>query len=300
MKRISFIIYHLSFSAALFVALQPLSAQEMTTDGYELVWHDEFDDDGPLNAADWTFEHGFVRNEEAQWYQEDNAFCKDGLLVIEGRREHFPNPQHGRARGWRNREFVDYTSACVTTNGLHSWTYGRFVVSARIPAFTGCWPAIWTLGQEDKGIYGWPNNGEIDLMEFYQVNGKPHILANACWGGARTKYDGTWSTTRTPFTHFLEKDPEWGNRFHVWRMDWTEEYISLYLDDELLNQVPLSKTVNPQTEFFPVEGYNPFTKPHYLLLNLALGGINGGSLADTPFPCRYEIDYVRVYQQAPR
>lgn len=272
-------------------------AAQATDEGYELVWADEFNADGRLNPADWTYEHGFVRNEEAQWYQEDNAFCQDGLLIIEGRRERFKNPQYGRQQGWRNREYVDYTSACVTTNGRHAWTYGRFEICARIPVYTGCWPAIWTLGQNDRGRYGWPRNGEIDLMEFYQVQGRPHILANACWGGARSQWDATWSTLRVPMTHFLEKDPHWVQQFHVWRMDWTEEAISLYLDDELLNRIPLSETVNAQCDFFPETGYNPFRHPHYLLLNLALGGQNGGSLDDTPFPCRYEIDYVRVYSK---
>ena len=266
--------------------------------GYELVWHDEFDVDGAPDPANWTFERGFVRNQEDQWYQEDNAFCEGGRLIIEGRKERFPNPEYGRYNDWRNREYVDYTSACVTTDRLHSWTYGRFVIRAKIPAFTGCWPAIWTLGQQYNGLYSWPHNGEIDIMEFYQIGGKPYILANACWGSTTSKYSPTWNTKTTPYSMFLAQDPEWGEKFHEWRMDWDENYIKLYLDDELLNVIPLVSTVNPQTTFFNVEGYNPFRKPQYLLLNLALGGINGGSLSNTPFPCRYEIDYVRVYQKS--
>ena len=34
-----------------------------------------------------------------------------------------------------------------------------------------------------------------------------------------------------------------------------------------------------------------------MLFNLAMGGINGGNLADTKFPNRFEVDYVRVYQK---
>ena len=81
----------LRFSALLLLQFCALaaSAQE-AADGYTLVWHDEFNTDGPLNPADWTYEQGFVRNEEDQWYQPENAFCKDGLLVIEARREHRP------------------------------------------------------------------------------------------------------------------------------------------------------------------------------------------------------------------
>ena len=76
-------------------------------------------------------------------------------------------------------------------------------------------------------------------------------------------------------------------------MDWDEQFIRLYLDDELLNEVPLSTTVNGIIG----QHTNPFTRPQYLLLNLALGGDNGGTIDDTAFPMRYEIDYVRVYQR---
>ena len=72
-----------------------------------------------------------------------------------------------------------------------------------------------------------------------------------------------------------------------------EEAIRLYLDDELLNEIPLSETINGSLG----KGTNPFKQPHYILLNLALGGINGGTIDDTAFPMRYEIDYVRVYQK---
>ena len=87
-------------------------------------------------------------------------------------------------------------------------------------------------------------------------------------------------------------DPQWDQRFHIWRMDWDESSIKLYVDDLLLNETDLSKTINP-------DGKNPFHQPHYLLLNLALGGTNGGELGDTKLPSRYLIDYVRVYQKQP-
>jgi beta-glucanase (GH16 family) len=79
--------------------------------GYQLVWADEFDDDGRPDPNHWTFEGGFVRNEELQWYQPDNASCKDGLLVIEARRERVPNPSYDpNGRTWRrNRQYAEYT-----------------------------------------------------------------------------------------------------------------------------------------------------------------------------------------------
>ena len=45
------------------------------------------------------------------------------------------------------------------------------------------------------------------------------------------------------------------------------------------------------------KGTNPFTRPQYLLLNLAIGGINGGPIDEAALPMKYEIDYVRVYQK---
>jgi len=72
-------------------------------------------------------------------------------------------------------------------------------------------------------------------------------------------------------------------------MDWTEEYIRLYLDDVLLNEIDLSKTMN-------ADGFNPFHQAHYILLNLAIGA-NGGDPSASHFPAKYEVDYVRVYQK---
>ena len=276
---LSFIIYHLSFS--------PAGAQET------LVWSDEFNTDG-WPSADWTFERGFQRNRELQWYQPQNAWVEDGCLVIEARREQVQNPLYRPgSRDWRrSRPKAEYTSACLTTQGRRTFLYGRFEVRAKIPTASGSWPAIWLLGNR----WEWPQNGEIDMMEYYIKNGKPSILANVCWGG-RERWEPVWRESVTPFTHFLEKDSLWAEQFHVWRMDWTPDSIRLYLDDELLNEVDLNETQNQgcggNTE-------NPFSNSipgfgHYLLLNLAIGS-NGGEPDDSQFPLRYYIDYVRVYK----
>lgn len=282
MKRIWNIIIFLAMAVG-------LQAQQ----DYQLVWSDEFDVEGKP-SDDWTYEHGFVRNEELQWYQSQNAYVKDGCLVIEGRRERFPNPYYvAGSRDWRtNREFVDYTSSCLTTRLSHQFLYGRVEVRAKIPTATGAWPAIWLLGNK----WDWPQNGEIDMMEYYIKEGRPSILANACWSSDK-RWTAVWDSAVIPFTHFTDKDPAWADKFHIWRMDWTRQYIRLYLDDELLNEIDLSQTFN--------QGYegnteNPFanTVPgfgHYLLLNLAIGS-NGGTPDITQFPLRYYIDYVRVYQ----
>ena len=260
------------------ICLVVVAFAQQTGGGMCLVWSDEFDTDG-RPSKDWTYEQGFQRNQEAQWYQRQNAYVKDGCLVIEGRREHRRNPNYmAGSNDWRtNREFIEYTSSSLTTRLSQQFLYGRFEIRAKIPTATGAWPAIWLLGNK----WEWPQNGEIDIMEYYIKNGKPSILANACWGSDQ-RWNAVWDSEVIPITHFTDKDPEWADKFHVWCMD---------------NEIDLSKTQNG--------GYggnreNPFANhvpgfKHYLLLNLALGG-NGGEPDISQFPLRYYIDYVRVYQ----
>lgn len=260
-------------------------------DEWKLVWSEEFNTDGAYNHDVWEPETGFVRNHEDQWYQGENAWQENGCLVIEARREQRENPLFRQEGGsdWRTgRKLVEYTSASLTTRRSFSFLYGRLEVRAKIPTSSGAWPAIWLLG---KGM-PWPSCGEIDVMEYYRIDDVPHILANAAWGNDR-EYNATWNSKRIPFSHFTEKDPQWAEKFHVWRMDWTQEAIRIYLDDELLNDIPLSQTVNGS-----IGGHtNPFMRPQYLLLNLAIGGDNGGTIDNGAMPMRYEIDYVRVYQR---
>lgn len=270
----------------LFVAM---AFRTVSATAQELVWHDEFDGNGSVNKDSWNFEHGFVRNHEYQWYQEDNAYIQNGYLVIEGRIDSVPNPRYNanaRRNDWKNQPYAKYSSASINTRGKFEFLYGKLEVRARIPAVIGSWPAIWTLGRK----YGWPSCGEIDVMEYYHVNGVPTILANAAWGNDRN--GSVWNSKRIPYQHFLDKDPYWNEKFHIWVMDWTPEYLRIYLDGELLNDVDLSKTINGAAG----GNENPFHTPQYILLNLAIGGDNGGEPVADAFPMKYEIDYVRVYK----
>jgi beta-glucanase (GH16 family) len=260
---------------------QPVLSPADTT--WKLVWADEFNTPGAPDPKNWQFETGFARNHEDQWYQADNARCANGLLTIEARREQKPNPTYRATGGdWRTqRKTIDYTSSSLNTNGLHQWQYGRFEMRGRIDISPGMWPAFWTLGVAGE----WPSNGEIDIMEYYRND----LLANVAWGTSQ-RYKAEWRTTKKPITSF--NDPDWASKFHVWRMDWDETGIRLYVDDQLLNNVSLQETINQNGS-----GTNPFKQPHYILLNLALGGDNGGDPSKTTFPRRFDIDYVRVYQR---
>lgn len=254
--------------------------------GMKLVWNDEFNVDGKPDPGSWRYEKGFARNRELQWYQEENANCINGLLVIEGRREKVKNPDFSAGSGsWKaSREFAEYTSASIQTRGMKQWQFGRFEIRARIDTACGSWPAIWTLGISG----GWPSGGEIDIMEFYRIDSIPIVLANFAWGTEKRGV-AKWDDLKKPLSDFTKNDPSWVKKFHIWRMDWSNDSIKLFLDDQLLNSVSLAETINP-------DGTNPFLLPHYLLLNLALGA-NGGDPSGSSFPVRYEVDWVRVYQK---
>ncbi len=259
------------------------SLSQTNSEGYKLVWADEFNKDGKPDSLNWRYEKGFARNHEAQWYQGENAYCKDGLLIIEARKEHKANPVfEAGSKDWRKqREHIEYTSASINTSHLQSWQYGRFVMRGRIDISKGLWPAWWTLGTKGN----WPANGEIDIMEYY----RNMLLANiACLD---TNGKAEWHSNRYKVDSLGGK--QWASAFHIWRMDWDENNISLFVDDVLLNKVSLDKLVNKDNS-----GVNPFNQPHYMLLDLAMGGDNGGDItSETPFPNKFEVDYVRVYQK---
>ena len=260
-------------------------------EGYDLVWHDEFDVDGPPDSANWMPELGFVRNREDQLYQPQNAEVRGGKLVFTARRETVPDPDHrpGSGRWQERREEAHYTSASFRTarrdtgEVKHEWLYGRFEMRGRFDTDPGVWPAWWTLGRARD----WPGCGEIDIMEFYGGD----LKANLFWGSARA-----WQPRKDGASTPLESlgDPErWASEFHTWRMDWTRDEVALYVDDRLLNRVELDRTFNDSPD-----GANPFREPHHMLLNLAVGGQAAPDPSRTAFPRTFEVDWVRVYQKS--
>ncbi|OOV17360.1 family 16 glycosylhydrolase [Flavobacterium sp. LM4] len=256
--------------------------KELNNERYQLVWSDEFTADGIPDEKNWNYETGFVRNQEAQWYQKENAFCKNGFLIIEALKENRSNPDFvskNHSDWTKNRDSVKVTSSCLITRGKHSWQYGRFEMRAKIPVTKGIWPAFWTLGVDGN----WPENGEIDIMEYY--TGK--ILANACWKSDESKT--VWDSSTKMLSDFNEN---WVDKFHIWRMDWDAKWIRLYVDDQLLNEINISESMK-----YKNQKIKPFQQPHYLLVNLAVGGMNGGEFTSDNLPSQYIIDYIRVYQK---
>ena len=99
--------------SAMVMAAGMACAQERA--GWQLVWSDEFDSEGLPDPKKWTYEAGFVRNQEKQYYtqaRKENARAEHGALVIEGRKERFPNAKYDpNAKGdWqKDQEKADYT-----------------------------------------------------------------------------------------------------------------------------------------------------------------------------------------------
>ena len=220
---------------------------------YQLVWSDEFNKDGCLDESIWNYEQGYARNEELQWYQSDNAWCQGGLLVIEARSEKRKNPLY-KAGSYDWRTSREYIEC--TSSSITTFGKKEFLYGRfEVRARIPVGKGAWPAIWTLGSSMEWPSCGEIDIMEFYRKHG--------------------------------------ASEFHIWRMDWDEEAIRLYLDDELLNEILLKDTYNGSIGSYK----NPFMQPQYILLNLAVGGINGGEVEINTYPIRYEIDYVRVYQK---
>ncbi len=276
----------------------------------KLVWHDEFNGTGIPDPTVWRFEEGFQRNEELQWYSDQNGVCEDGALVITGRKEQVKNTNYDASatggNAWKKtREYAEYTSSCIVSS--YRFRKGTMVVRAKIPTAMGAWPAIWTTGcSSDSWCWEWPMGGEIDLLEYYLVNGVQSLHANACWA-SDTRWSATWDSYNCPLTDFTADDPTWADKYHIWRMDWDDDYIRLYLDDKLMNEIDLSKTsngTNGLSDWWRGSWRNPFKDAgndgenfgQQIYLNLAIGS-NGGTPDDSQFPLKCYFDYVRIYQK---
>ena len=239
-------------------------------DGWELVWHDEFDGN-TINPDHWVFETGDGcphlcgwGNNELQYYRQQNAWVEGGVLTIEARRESF---------GTRN-----YTSARMKTQGNQSFMYGRIDIRALLPEGQGIWPALWMLGNDITSV-GWPRCGEIDIMEMIGGNGRENqVHGTLHWdinghvqaGGSYTLPSGTF-----------------GDEYHVFTIIWDESMIRWFVNDIQFYQIDI--TPGHMTEFH---------QEHFFIFNVAVGGNWPGSPdATTVFPQQMKVDYIRVFQQ---
>ena len=242
----------------------------------KLVWVDEFDVDGMPNETKWNYDIGDGcphvcgwGNNELQYYtaaDSNNARVENGNLIIEAHK----NQMRGK----------EYTSARLVTKDKGDWKYGKISIRAKLPTGIGTWPAIWMLPSDNK-YGGWPNSGEIDIME--------HV------GYVKDTIYGTVHTTA--FNHMIGTEignttyqPDAESAFKTYSIQWDEKMIE-WLIDGVSYHTFLNRNIS--------EKEWPFDEKFHLILNIAVGGNWGGEMGvDTRiWPQRMEVDWVRVYQQ---
>lgn len=248
-----------------------------------LVWSDEFDNNGAINAIKWHHQTQLPNgnswyNGEVQHYTNliTNSFVSDGKLTIKAIKEPYTN--QGVTK--------QYTSARL--NSKFAFKYGRVDIRAKVPTNQGTWPALWLLGknvnepggfwQPQFGNTNWPACGEIDIMEHGITPSQPQNYIQSAIH--------TPSSFGNTVNHGGTIASNLGNEFHVYSMNWSPFQITFLLDG-----VPFY-TYNPAVKNASTW---PFDAEQYLLLNIAMGGV-AGNIPASFTQASMEIDYVRVYQ----
>jgi beta-glucanase (GH16 family) len=246
-----------------------------------LTWSDDFT--GPAGSAPdgskWAHDvgGGGWGNQELEYYTTSTsnaALDGNGHLVITARRE---NPAgYGCWYG-----SCQYTSARLLTSGRFTQAYGRFEASIKIPRGQGMWPAFWMLG-DNIGSVGWPNSGEIDVME--NIGREPGTVHGSLHGPG---YSGGNPLTGS---YTLPGGAALADNFHRYTVDWAPDSISFSIDGiQYERHVPADTNGNPWV----------FNHPFFILLNVAVGGTWPGSPdGSTSFPQQMVVDYVHVYSSA--
>jgi len=190
--------------------------RSLDLEGWRLVWNDEFDGEAGtgMDTTKWVADIGIGPNGDGWGNQQleyntdrpENASVDgNGVLEIRALREGF----QGR----------NYTSARWNTLGRFSHQYGRVEARIQLPEGQGLWPAFWMLGA-NIGSVGWPQCGEIDVMEFRgddinralgTIHGPGYEAGNSIGG-------------ETVIREGLVDD------FHTFTVDWDPDLIVWYVD----------------------------------------------------------------------
>ncbi|MBE0652496.1 MAG: glycoside hydrolase family 16 protein [Bacteroidales bacterium] len=248
--------------------------QKLDERNWVLEWSDEFNGaagESP-DPAKWAFDIGTGQggwgNQELQYYTDRPANVSmdgEGHLVITAIKESFSGSS--------------FTSARIKTQDLFTQAYGRFEARLITPYGPGLWPAFWLLGSDVTSL-GWPQCGEIDIMELRGQ--EPHVIHGTIHGPG---YSGGNAITRE---HILENG-RYDTEFHLFAVEWNEDKIDFFMDDYLYHRI----------EREDVPGTWVYDYPFFMILNVAVGGnYVGFPTSQTPFPQQMIIDYVRVYRSA--
>lgn len=242
--------------------------------GWTLVWNDEFEG-AAVDMRKWEYEVNAWGggNNELQYYTDrrNNARVENGTLIIEAHKEAYTGPEGSR----------EYTSARLRSMNRGDWKYGRIEVRAKLPQGKGIWPAIWML-PTSRAYGGWPRSGEIDVMEL--LGHEP----NKVYGTLH--YTDAQGNHRYTGTNYTLPSGTFTSDFHTFTLEWEANAFRWYVDGRLYQT---------QTQWTGVAPYPaPFDQEFHLLLNLAVGGNwPGNPNANTVFPQRMVVDYVRVFKK---
>lgn len=275
MKSINILLFRNLFICSVLVGLWSCESDNgLPNREYTLTWEDNFDGAfGSLpDSTKWNFDIGTGEagwgNQELQYYRKDSSNVSldgDGNLTIVARAEAFGGSS--------------FTSGRINTKGLFEQVYGRFEARIKTPYGPGIWPAFWMLGA-DIDIVGWPQTGEIDIMELRGQ--EPSDVHGSLHGPG---YSGGSPITST----FSLIDDRFDNDFHIFVIEWGEGFVDYFVDDRLYQRVTPAD----------VPGEWVYDDPFFVILNLAVGGTYVGFPSpQTPFPQTMYIDYVRVYKEA--
>jgi hypothetical protein len=225
----------------------------------DLVWEDDFNTEGAPDAANWTYDLGAGGwgNGEAQTYTNS----AENVKVEDGSLKIIAKSDGNGG----------YTSARLKSEGLKEFTFGRYEIRAKLPASQGTWPAIWMLGANFPTV-SWPAAGEMDIME--QKGGdKNTVLSTIHYPGNSGGDAPTQSTTLTTST----------TEFHNYTLEWSETEIKFAIDDKVYHTLANDAAL-------------PFNADFFLILNVAMGGTLGGTIAPDFTEDMMEIDYIKVFQ----
>ncbi|WP_217602449.1 carbohydrate-binding protein [Chitinophaga sp. GbtcB8] len=239
---------------------------------WTVIFTDEFNTDGKPDAAKWKVDpqpKGWI-NGEQQVYTDtthDNALVKDGKLIIKGRKDF---PTGNSAEPW--------SSARLITQGKLDFKYGKVDVRAKLPRARGSWPAIWLM-PTSSAYGGWPKSGELDMME-HVGNNFGTVLSTVHTQNHNWTNGGQVSANKK----LMDADTV----YHTYSMEWGADSITFSYDSIHVLTYP-----NPHTDWKDW----PFDQPFYLILNVAIGGGMGGTIAEADWPDSMVVDYVRISQK---
>ena len=231
------------------------------------MWQDEFDG-LDIDPTLWQVDIGYTGESNGEWeiytQRPENICTKDSCLVITARQENY--------KGFR------YTSARLNTKGLHSWRYGRIEALIKIPTGQGIWPALWMLGNDISAL-GWPDCGEIDIME--HIGYRADTVRGTIHGPGYSRDDSIGADFTLPGVTFADE-------FHLYAVEWEPDQIRWYVADCQYSVLTARD----------VPGKWVFDHPFFILLNLAVGGHWPGYPDEsTLFPKTMLVDYVRVFER---